>query len=180
MAQETNPSPAPLLCSTGCGFFSSPRNHGMCSVCYRDFLLEENSSARTDPPGSSADCSVSPSPTHTPAAPHSGSSPASESSQPEEEPSGPPSRGPEPASEQLPHSPTATQEGEEPKAKKNRCFTCRKKVGLTGVLCRCGKLFCASHRYSDAHGCSFDYRAEAAARLRRENPLVAAEKLHKI
>ncbi|AWP02115.1 putative AN1-type zinc finger protein 6 [Scophthalmus maximus] len=46
MAQETNQSQAPLLCSTDCGFYSSPRNNGMCSVCYKYFLQRQNSSVR--------------------------------------------------------------------------------------------------------------------------------------
>ncbi|TMW46604.1 hypothetical protein DOY81_008321 [Sarcophaga bullata] len=40
------------------------------------------------------------------------------------------------------------------KKKKNRCAECRKKVGLTGFLCRCGGLYCAVHRYSDKHNCT--------------------------
>lgn len=57
------------------------------------------------------------------------------------------------------------------KKKKNRCVTCRKKVGLTGFECRCGGLFCAIHRYSDKHECSFDYRQLGAAEIRRNNPV---------
>lgn len=85
------------------------------------------------------------------------------------------------------------------KKKKNRCVTCRKKVGLTGedvwwdfhhpqcadwfVLgfeCRCGGLYCAIHRYSDKHECSFDYREHGAAEIRRNNPVVVGEKIQKI
>merc|ERR1711976_705687 len=42
------------------------------------------------------------------------------------------------------------------KPKKNRCHTCKKKVGLTGFQCRCGGLYCGLHRYSDKHDCTFD------------------------
>uniref|UniRef100_A0A2M3YXT8 Zinc finger protein n=1 Tax=Anopheles braziliensis TaxID=58242 RepID=A0A2M3YXT8_9DIPT len=66
------------------------------------------------------------------------------------------------------------------KKKKNRCVTCRKKVGLTGFECRCGGLFCAIHRYSDKHECSFDYRELGAAEIRRNNPVVVGEKIQKI
>lgn len=66
------------------------------------------------------------------------------------------------------------------KKKKNRCATCRKKVGLTGFECRCGGLFCAIHRYSDKHDCSFDYRELGAAEIRRNNPVVVGEKIQKI
>ncbi|XP_048039736.1 AN1-type zinc finger protein 6 isoform X6 [Megalobrama amblycephala] len=69
---------------------------------------------------------------------------------------------------------------EQSKPKKNRCFTCRKKVGLTGFDCRCGQLFCSIHRYSDVHNCSFDYKADAAEKIRKENPLVVGEKIKKI
>ena len=44
------------------------------------------------------------------------------------------------------------------KKKKNRCFVCKKKVGLTGFTCRCGGLFCSIHRYTDKHECTFDYK----------------------
>ncbi|KAK9532824.1 hypothetical protein VZT92_010191 [Zoarces viviparus] len=66
------------------------------------------------------------------------------------------------------------------KPKKARCFMCRKKVGLTGFDCRCGNLFCGLHRYSDKHNCPYDYRAEAADRIRKENPVVVADKIQRI
>ncbi|XP_068131064.1 AN1-type zinc finger protein 6 isoform X1 [Hyperolius riggenbachi] len=66
------------------------------------------------------------------------------------------------------------------KLKKNRCNMCRKKVGLTGFECRCGNVFCGTHRYSDVHSCSYDYKAEAAAKIRKENPVVVGEKIQKI
>ncbi|KAL7866825.1 hypothetical protein AOLI_G00146390 [Acnodon oligacanthus] len=75
---------------------------------------------------------------------------------------------------------SSTTEVDKSKPKKNRCFTCRKKVGLTGFDCRCGNLFCGVHRYSDAHNCSFDYKAEAAQKIRKENPVVVGEKIKKI
>ncbi|TRY77611.1 hypothetical protein DNTS_005768 [Danionella cerebrum] len=74
----------------------------------------------------------------------------------------------------------ALEEPERSKPKKNRCFTCRKKLGLTGFNCRCGQLFCGVHRYSDVHSCSFDYKADAAEKIRKENPLVVGEKIKKI
>lgn len=69
---------------------------------------------------------------------------------------------------------------EPPKPKKNRCFMCRKKVGLTGFDCRCGNLFCGLHRYSDKHNCPYDYKAEAADKIRKENPVVVADKIQRI
>lgn len=49
-----------------------------------------------------------------------------------------------------------------------------------GFECRCGGLFCAIHRYSDKHECTFDYREHGAAEIRRNNPVVVGEKIQKI
>ena len=62
----------------------------------------------------------------------------------------------------------------------SRCTTCRKRVGLTGFNCKCGNLFCASHRYSDKHDCPFDYRTAGRDAIAKANPVVKADKLDKI
>ncbi|KAG6521908.1 hypothetical protein ZIOFF_019042 [Zingiber officinale] len=62
----------------------------------------------------------------------------------------------------------------------NRCAQCQKKIGLIGFKCRCGGAFCSSHRYSEAHECSFDYKAAGRVVLAKENPVVMAKKLEKI
>ncbi|URE04553.1 hypothetical protein MUK42_18956 [Musa troglodytarum] len=62
----------------------------------------------------------------------------------------------------------------------NRCSSCQKRVGLTGFRCRCGDLFCASHRYSDTHDCSFDYKAAGREQIAKANPLIRAAKIIKI
>merc|ERR1719411_1971567 len=58
-------------------------------------------------------------------------------------------------------------DGQSGKKKKNRCFSCKKKVGLTGFTCRCGGLFCSIHRYSDKHECNFDYKELGAVEIRK-------------
>ncbi|KAL8249404.1 hypothetical protein R6Q59_006272 [Mikania micrantha] len=62
----------------------------------------------------------------------------------------------------------------------SRCFGCRKKVGLTGFRCRCGDLFCADHRYSDRHDCSYDYKTAGREAIARDNPVVKAAKIVRI
>lgn len=51
---------------------------------------------------------------------------------------------------------------------------------VPGFDCRCGNLFCGLHRYSDKHNCPYDYKAEAADKIRKENPVVVADKIQRI
>ncbi|KAH6559016.1 hypothetical protein KP509_1Z032000 [Ceratopteris richardii] len=61
-----------------------------------------------------------------------------------------------------------------------RCSSCRKRIGLTGFKCRCGDTFCSTHRYSDKHSCTFDYKAMARKEISANNPVVKAEKITKL
>ena len=65
-------------------------------------------------------------------------------------------------------------------SKPTRCFSCRKRVGLTGFQCRCGNTYCGLHRYPEEHGCSFDYKTHGREALAKANPLVKANKLDNI
>lgn len=102
--------------------------------------------------------------------------------------SGPSARSPPMRIHRLPE-PSVDLEGDRsagdaaaPPAKRevNRCSGCRRRVGLTGFRCRCGELFCADHRYSDRHDCSFDYKTAGREAIARENPVVKAAKIVKI
>ncbi|XP_064638407.1 AN1-type zinc finger protein 4-like [Lineus longissimus] len=62
-----------------------------------------------------------------------------------------------------------------------RCFFCAKKTGLaTSYQCRCGNNFCVTHRYAEAHNCTFDYKTEGRKIIEQSNPVVSAPKLPKI
>ena len=56
---------------------------------------------------------------------------------------------------------------------KTRCFGCSKKVGLVGIECRCGYIYCSICRVPDKHTCSFDYITHDRSIL--EKALVKAE-----
>mmetsp|Transcript_7232 Transcript_7232/g.13714 ORF Transcript_7232/g.13714 Transcript_7232/m.13714 type:complete len:561 (-) Transcript_7232:189-1871(-) len=63
---------------------------------------------------------------------------------------------------------------------KKRCWTCRRRVGITGIPCRCGFVFCGKHRYPEEHTCHFDHRGLHKKNLAEQNPLVEAAKFTRI
>ncbi|XP_078386591.1 AN1-type zinc finger protein 6 isoform X5 [Cetorhinus maximus] len=217
MAQETNQTQVPMLCTTGCGFYGNPRTNGMCSVCYKDFLQRQNNNGRISPGSdltgrgegnnqSTRRTVVDYSEENLPEIPSSFSSSStsgqsrsvsnqllllSHESVPNPQSDGDHTEDNQEmtkkdlqasTSEEIAQTSSDGQDKspEKPKQKKNRCFTCRKKVGLTGFDCRCGNLFCGLHRYSDKHSCPYDYKADAAEKIRKENPVVVGEKIQKI
>uniref|UniRef100_A0A8B9KHR1 Zinc finger, AN1-type domain 6 n=1 Tax=Astyanax mexicanus TaxID=7994 RepID=A0A8B9KHR1_ASTMX len=192
MAQQTNQTQVPIPCTAGCGFYGNPRNNGMCSICYKDSLQRQNSSSRVSDPVSTRFSTLGES-FSTQSNTVTASSAlqlnsesivtATETAQ-EELTSGE-------AQDELKTEEVAASGScvsvqssapvvENSKPKKKRCFICNKKLALTDYNCRCGNYFCGVHRCTIDHNCPYDYKAEAAEKIRKENPVVAGEKIQKI
>ncbi|ORX54862.1 hypothetical protein BCR36DRAFT_322322 [Piromyces finnis] len=65
--------------------------------------------------------------------------------------------------------------------KKNVCEFCHKKIRITATYkCKCNKIFCATHRYSECHNCTYNYKQNGKKDLEKNNPLVVKDKISKI
>lgn len=60
---------------------------------------------------------------------------------------------------------------------KNRCWQCNARVGVVGLSCKCGFIFCAAHRYPETHACSFDFKAHDRRILAAKAVRVAPSKV---
>ena len=141
------------LCANSCGFPGNPATQNLCQNCFAAAPASKSSS----PPSPSSSSLL-------------GVSPVVDRPRP----------APVEAAAELACPPVDRAPAVEVKAARtsvNRCSSCRKRVGLTGFRCRCGEMFCGEHRYSDRHGCSYDYKAAARDSIARDNPVVRAAKI---
>jgi predicted nucleic acid binding AN1-type Zn finger protein len=189
----TAASAGPTLCLAGCGFFGNPAFENYCSVCVKKHVSafsppplpkhsslshedEEEESVATVDVTEGVSASIS-----------SDSLKAANLSSPlklesESLPSVNLSGKKRSSSEMLSGSSEDQTESSEVVTKlKNRCTSCSKKLKLAmSFECRCGGVFCSSHRYFDSHNCSFDHRSSAKAKLEKNNPVVKGAKLARI
>lgn len=171
----------PQLCKGNCGFFGSPDQRGLCSVCFKKEV--ENERKKDDDKSTTVT-------THE-SSDSSTTAPMTDAMADLMKPQVPEVEFKSPADTPKPESPkreVQLKDEEEgtpvasPPAKKQKkkCGMCKKKLGLTGFECRCGKFYCGLHRYSDQHACPFDYKSDGRKLIAAANPAVRGEKVQKL
>ncbi|KAH7415786.1 hypothetical protein KP509_14G060700 [Ceratopteris richardii] len=163
------------LCIENCGFYGTLENGGRCSACFKKFSMSKGASSSRPVPDSDGEYE------EPPLSPRTFKLTTSDAN-----------------CDELPFSPlflTSTDSDAEcfefpcgslpskasvSDAKPNRCYSCRRRVGLTEFKCRCGNIFCSVHRYSEEHNCTFDYKAKAKKEIAANNPVVKAPKINRI
>ena len=59
----------------------------------------------------------------------------------------------------------------------SKCIICNKKLKLTDIKCKCGIIFCGIHRYPTEHNCSFDFKEQERAIIKKNNPKIIPKKI---
>lgn len=208
-AESFEQASQPILCANNCGFFANPACSNLCSKCFRDIQAEAQRGKANDLAAAAAmqaaqqqvhdsqqaaSAGTAQQPSHPLVSTTALEQPATTVSMPVFRAASPVlSSASLPAPEPLEAESVVNTEASSPAVasssdapderpvQKNtsRCWSCKKKIGLTGFKCRCGYVYCGTHRYAEAHACDFDHKALGRELLTKNNPLVQADRITK-
>lgn len=68
----------------------------------------------------------------------------------------------------------------EKRPKRCQLSGCNKKLTLTDFSCKCKQFYCAAHRFSELHSCTFDYKGTGKDLLMKQLTEVKGSRLEKI
>jgi len=195
---EGNAPSIPEFCVNNCGFYGNPIYNNMCSQCFKLSKGQDNS--KTDENDGASDQMVVANESNSSRAnvdvsfrqkaeegetmSDSGIEVAQANSQPESlQKEGvlsyqvPPTES-TPAVLQV-SDPPGIAESMAPtrpvQVNKALCFKCRVKLPLvkqTTNKCKCGYIFCDSHKIPDQHNCDFDFKKQGRELLMKNNPKI--------
>jgi hypothetical protein len=180
--QATGPR---VRCKGGCGFFGDPQTENLCSQCYKKTYLVEKKNTSDAKTASSQAAPVVRVPCEGPGCRFFGTTATnnmcSSCYRTFQE------ANPDPWQDNMRNALLKLKavrhlrENIMPKqTKKNRCWTCHKRVGITGIECRCRYIFCGKHRYADMHNCQFDHKKQQRRKLEKQLERVAHDKFERV
>lgn len=148
--KKNKPQATPKLCVKNCGFFGSTQFEGMCSSCF------SKSGKKAAPSSSSSSVNAAAAPKMT-------------------------------SRRRLKRAINVVRAVKRFRISKRKvqedstkCWTCKKKIGILGIECKCGYIFCSTHRFPAIHECDFDHARLHKKKLVKENPTLASDKMDKV